>query len=486
MIALHTLLPADISVPELLEVGGVCIRSQDVKTGDLCFILPSYQGRDLSEFIRMAESRGAHAIVVPDGVNYTSEKCLIIKHSQPHALVSFVAHKIYPRQPEHIVAVTGTNGKSSTVNFVNQIWAHQSVLGASLGTLGLHINSSEEFLNANLTTPHALELHRVLNELASQSIQHVAMEASSHGLDQHRIDHVNIKAAAFTNLTQDHLDYHKTFTAYFDSKCILFERILPQHGTAVLNADIEQYARLHKICADRRVAHIWDYGRNAEAIRILNLEAQEDSQQCVLRILDKTYSVKIPLVGEFQVYNALAALGLAVGSGLDMESALSSLEYLHTIPGRLEYCGENQQGARIYVDYAHTPDALMVVLNMLRAHTHNKLHVVFGCGGNRDKSKRALMGRIASRSADFVYVTDDNPRDESPADIRAEIMVGCPSALEISDRYEAIEAAIRKAQNGDVVLLAGKGHEGYQIYGDLRYDFDDRLVVKEILEKGYS
>lgn len=485
MIALSKLLPKDFKIPDNIQVNGVCIRAQDVQAGDLCLILPSYQGRDLTEFVRMAESRGARAIVIPQSSQYSSATSFILQAESPHFLVSHVASIIYPQQPKHIVAVTGTNGKSSTVNFVNQIWAHQNLLGASLGTLGLHINSSEDFLNPNLTTPHALEVHRILNELASQKIDYLAMEASSHGLDQHRIDHVKIEAAAFTNLTQDHLDYHKTFHAYFESKCVLFNRILPQSGTAVLNADIEQFAHLEEICRERNIEHIWDFGRQAKAIQILNIEASEAHQECLLRVFDKTYTVKIPLVGEFQVYNALAAMGLVIGAGLDHEKALSSLEYLQPIPGRLEYCGLTHAGARVYVDYAHTPDALMIVLNMLRAHCRKKLHVVFGCGGNRDKSKRALMGRIASKGADVVYITDDNPRDESPAEIRQQIMSGCPSASEIGDRYEAIETAIKKASEEDIIIIAGKGHENYQIYGDLRYDFDDRLVVKEIIEKGY-
>lgn len=485
MTDLRHLLPPEIITPTQVEIGGVALRAQDVEKGDLCILAPSHQGKDISDFIRLAEKRAAGAIVIPSHISYTSSNTIIITVDNPRYVISYVAARLYPQQPQNIVAVTGTNGKSSVVNFVNQMWAYSGIIGASLGTLGLNINSTEDYLNPDLTTPNAIDLHQILDRLYKENIQHLAFEASSHGLDQNRLDHVHIKAAAFTNLSQDHLDYHKTFENYFAAKCLLFEKILPQEGVAILNADTEQFQALKEICQKRSVQSILDYGRKAEAIKILNITAQNNSQDCLLRVFHKTYNLRFPLVGEFQVYNALCALGMVVGSGVNLEKALASLEYLKPIPGRLEYIGTSKAGGRIFVDYAHTPDALATILNMLRAHCRHKLHVVFGCGGNRDSSKRSIMGNIANRSADFVYITDDNPRFENPSEIRRQILAHSPKAKEVADRYEAIETAIKNMEDGDVLLIAGKGHETYQIYGDVRYDFDDREVAREIIEKGY-
>jgi UDP-N-acetylmuramoyl-L-alanyl-D-glutamate--2,6-diaminopimelate ligase len=393
-----------------------------------------------------------------------------------------LAARFYGRQPRTIAAVTGTNGKTSVAHFTREIWAATGHAAASLGTLGLV--SPQGRRPGALTTPDPVGLHRDLAGLAASGIEHVALEASSHGLAQHRLDGVRIAAAAFTNLTRDHLDYHVDMEAYRAAKERLFSELLPAGEAAVLNADSPEFARLTALCRGRG-HRIIGYGHRAGSdLRLLQREPGSFGQRLAIAAFGSTHRLELPLVGAFQAMNALAALGLALATGTPPEAVFAAVPGLPGVPGRLQLVGQAAAGAPVFVDYAHTPDALAAVLTALRPHAAGRLLVVFGAGGDRDRGKRPQMGRTAAALADRVYVTDDNPRSEDPAAIRRAILAAAPDAVEIGDRGAAIAAAIGELRPGDVLVIAGKGHESGQIVRDAVLPFDDALVAREVLRAG--
>jgi UDP-N-acetylmuramoyl-L-alanyl-D-glutamate--2,6-diaminopimelate ligase len=378
--------------------------------------------------------------------------------------------------------VTGTNGKTSVASFTRQIWARLGHKAASLGTLGLVAPGKPP--RDSLTTPDPVLLHAQLAELADAGVDHLALEASSHGLDQYRLDGVALTAAGFTNITRDHLDYHQTMEAYFAAKVRLFERVLPRRGTAVLNADSGAYPFLEAVCK-RRDQRVISFGTGTADLALRERRPSATGQDLTLSVFGTTEILHLPLPGAFQALNALCALGLVIGSGAEPRTALPALERLEGVRGRLELAATTPGGAPIYVDYAHTPDAIETVLEALRPHAVGRLVVIFGCGGDRDPGKRPLMGEVAARLADRVVVTDDNPRSEDPAAIRRAALAGCGrvdravEVVEIGDRAEAIRAAVSGLGPTDLLVVAGKGHEQGQIVGGTVKPFDDVTVVRD-------
>jgi len=404
----------------------------------------------------------------------------ILVDGNPHRRLALLAARFYARRPRTVVAVTGTNGKTSVVHFVREIWTAIGLAAASLGTLG--VVTATDKCPGSLTTPDPVALHHDLAGLASKGIEQVAIEASSHGLHQCRLDGLPVTAAGFTNLTRDHLDYHGDMSRYRAAKDRLFTTLLVPDGSAVLNADSSEFARLAALC--RKKGHrVIAYGADPVAdLRLLSRERKGNSQVLHLDIFGQRQRLVLPLAGAFQAMNALAALGLVIATGGREAVAIEALAYLTGVPGRLQFVAEGKDGGGIVVDYAHTPDALVTVLATLRPHAPGRLIALFGCGGDRDAGKRPLMGRAAARLADRVYVTDDNPRTEEPAEIRRAILAAAPQAIEIAERRRAIAVAIADSRPGDLLVIAGKGHETGQIIGDETHPFDDAAIVREILQ----
>jgi len=457
------------------EIVGLTADSRSVHPGYLFAALPGTK-EDGSRFVADALARGAVAVLAPEGVTLPEgSSATLINDPNPRRSLALMAAAFYTKQPEVMVAVTGTNGKTSVALFFQQLWATLGKSSAAVGTLG--IVTSKGHVSGSLTTPDPIKLHEILAGLASNGISHAAMEASSHGLDQHRLDGVRLAAAAFTNLTRDHLDYHGSMEAYQQAKLRLFSERLDPGAYAVLNADADAFPAFRN-AAQKRKLSIIDYGHKAKKIMLTHQAPSLSGQTVGIRFDGgKEHRIKLPLVGGFQAMNCLAALGLVVATGGDYEAAVQALEKLPGVPGRMELVVELKNGGVAFVDYAHTPDALETVLRALRPHCSGKITVVFGCGGDRDRGKRPLMGKIAESLADRVIVTDDNPRSENASTIRAEIMAACPHAQEIGDRGEAIMAGLRGLGPEDALLIAGKGHEAGQIIGDKTFPFDDRLVA---------
>ena len=458
-----------------IEIAALALDSRSVVANTLFAAFPGAK-TDGRAFLPEAAAAGAVAVLVPadTATQQIPEGVTALVSADPRRVLAHLAAAFFAPLPKVLAAVTGTNGKTSIAEFTRQIWARAGHASASLGTLG--VISQKGHASGSLTTPDVITLFKTLGDLARQGIDHAAIEASSHGLDQRRLDALPLHAAAFTNLTRDHLDYHHIEAAYLAAKTRLFDTVLPEGGTAVINADIPEAAALRKIAAARGLKVV-DYGETAEAIRLVGRATAPEGQILDLRIDRACERVVLPLAGGFQAMNALAALGLALSTGISKDIALSALGHLKGAPGRLERRALREDGAAVYVDYAHTPDALETVLRALRPHTEGRLIVVFGCGGDRDRGKRPAMGAIAQDLADRVVVTDDNPRTEIAAAIRAEILKGCPGAKEIDDRALAIRTAMAAMDAGDVLLVAGKGHETGQIVGATVLPFDDRAVV---------
>ena len=467
---------------DAIQVSGLTADSRAVQPGFLFAALPGVTVNGV-DFIPDAVRRGAAAVLAPRGTAQTlgALSLPVIEDAQPRQRFARMAAAFYGAQPEIVVAVTGTSGKSSTVTFARQIWHTLGLKAASLGTLGIESDAVTRY--SGLTTADPVALHADLAELAKAGVTHAAMEASSHGLDQYRLDGVRIAVAGFTSFGRDHLDYHESPEAYFAAKTRLFTEVLQPDGTAVLNADIPEFARLDALTRDAGRKAI-SYGRQGADIKIAKQRATMAGQSATLEVFGASYDIALPLAGGFQLSNALCALGMVLAAGAETAPAVAALDRLQGVRGRLERVGRLANGAAIYVDYAHKPDALETVLIALRAHTPGKLAEVFGCGGNRDRGKRPVMGEIATRLADRVIVTDDNPRREDPATIRAEIMAGARGAIEIADRAEAIAAGIAGLGSGDVLIIAGKGHEQGQIVGDTVRPFDDAAVAREIMAGG--
>lgn len=470
---LSELIPGDPKIMGEVDVSGLTADSRAVEPGYLFAALKGGQA-DGADYIADALRRGAVAVLAGHGVSEIAVP--LITDDNPRRRLAQIAARFFGAQPRFVAAVTGTSGKTSVAEFTRQIWHGLGRQAATLGTLGVVGEAYRQSLPH--TTPEPITLHRVLAEIAAAGIDHLALEASSHGLDQCRLDGVEVAAAGFTNLSQDHYDYHAGPEDYLTAKLRLFETVLTPGGTAVINADAPEFDRIAAICRARGHAMI-TYGRAPADLRLMAAAASHRGQTLTIEAGGARHIIEFPLPGEFQAVNALCAVGLAMASGVSLDRALQALGRMQGVHGRLEIVAVLANGARVYVDYAHKPGALEAVLTVLRPHTSGRLCVVFGCGGDRDQGKRVLMGRIARAHADRVIVTDDNPRREDPAAIRAEVLAGCPEAEEIGDRGAAIAAAIEGLRAGDALVIAGKGHEAGQIVGDETIPFDDSAVARQ-------
>ncbi len=465
-----------------LEITGIACDSRRVRPGYLFAALPG-STTDGRAFVASAIESGASAILAPKGaLEDVDVNVPLIEDDNARQSYAVLASRFHARQPETIAAVTGTNGKTSVVTFLRQIWAALGYRAASTGTLGTRASGDGMSLDypGSLTTPDPADLHETLADLAAHGVDHLAMEASSHGLDQYRLDGVRVRLAAFTNLSRDHLDYHGSVEAYLAAKRRLFTELLDADGTAVLNADSDTFDDFATVCRSRG-CRVIGYGEAATDIRLIHVERFADGQRITVGLSGREISVRLPLIGDFQVSNALCAAGLAIASGGDASDVMDALGALTGVRGRLELAGTLPNGAAVYVDYAHTPDALETVLRAIRPHVSGQLRVVFGCGGDRDAGKRPEMGKAAATHADTVIVTDDNPRSEAPETIREQAMAGCPDAQNIGDRADAIQAAIQGLAAGDLLVVAGKGHEQGQTIGDAVRPFDDVSVVRDAI-----
>jgi UDP-N-acetylmuramoyl-L-alanyl-D-glutamate--2,6-diaminopimelate ligase len=468
-------------IPDIL---GLTADSRQVRPGYLFAALPGAK-LDGRRFIEDAVTRGAAAILTDnarglDALRTRQPPVAVVADPNPRRRLALIAARFHAPQPRTIAAVTGTSGKTSVAAFTRQLWQRLGRPAASLGTLGIVAPGFTR--PGSLTTPDPVTLHRDLAELAHGGVDHVAMEASSHGLDQYRLDGVGIGIGAFTNLSREHLDYHPTMAAYLAAKMRLFGEIMPTGSAAVLNADVTEFTSLAAICRQRGHQIIAYGSEDAADLRILGTDFEQGRLVLGLRIFGQEATVALHhLAGTFQAMNAMAAFGIALASGCRADELLTALADLDAVPGRLQRVATHPNGAPIYVDYAHKPDALETVLKALRSHVAGRLVVVFGCGGDRDAGKRPMMGAIAQRLADKVIVTDDNPRSERPEAIRGAILAACPGASEIGDRHSAIEAAIAELASGDLLVIAGKGHETGQIVGNTVHPFDDAMVAREIV-----
>jgi UDP-N-acetylmuramoyl-L-alanyl-D-glutamate--2,6-diaminopimelate ligase len=460
---------------EAVVVTGLAVDSRAVRPGDLFFALAGSK-TDGAGFIDSAIASGAVAIA---GDHPPQRACRVpfVATPNPRRALALAAAKFYPRQPATIVAVTGTSGKTSVAAFTRQIWQRLGHASASIGTIGLV--SEKRTIYGSLTTPDPIALHRQLDEIAAEGVTHLAFEASSHGLDQYRLDGVRVRAGGFTNLTRDHMDYHPDVAHYLAAKLRLFRDLVAADGAAVISADhdcsqaVIDAARAKNL----RIVAVGSKGDGAgEGIRLVGADIDGFAQKLDLEHRGRRHAVRLPLVGEFQIENALVAAGLAIGTGSEPQAVFAELELLEGAKGRLEQVAE-RNGAPIFVDYAHKPDALAKALQALRPYAKRKLVVVFGAGGDRDAGKRPLMGAIAAENADSVIVTDDNPRSENPELIRSAILSTAKGAREIGDRAEAIRTAIAGLEPGDALLIAGKGHETGQIVGDRTLPFSDHDAV---------
>ena len=462
-----------------LEVSGVTADSRRVSPGYLFAALPGSRA-DGRAFIAEAVARGAAAVLAPVGTDWPPgvPPRPLLEDPEPRRRLAQFAAALAVDQPRVMVAVTGTNGKTSTVEFLRQIWALRGRPAASLGTLGVVAPGFDP--GPGLTTPDPVSLAETLARLARAGIQWAAMEASSHGLDQYRLDGVRLAAAAFTNLTRDHLDYHGTEDAYRSAKLRLFAELLPVGAPAVVSSELDgtTLAAVSDIARRRRL-DLRSVGEAGTSIRLLAVTPRPDGQELTVEVAGARRRINLPLPGRFQADNALMAAALAVSLG--ERDALDCLASLRGVRGRLELAARLPNGATVYVDYAHTPDALERLLTALRPHTSGRLHVVFGAGGDRDRGKRPLMGAAAARFADVAIVTDDNPRSEDPAAIRAAVLAACPGGREVGDRERAIAEALDGLGAGDVLAVAGKGHEQGQTIGDAVVPFDDVSVVRRLV-----
>jgi len=450
-----------------VDIQDLSADSRAVKAGTLFAAIPgtAADGRD---YIESAIANGASAILSTPGLPDMSVP--YIADAKPRQVYSQIAAKLYAGQPEIIVAMTGTNGKSSTVEFLRQIWAYADKQAACFGTLGIQAPSGYRPLTH--TTPDAVALHKTLSLLADESVTHVGMEASSHGLKQYRLDGVKITAAGFSNLTQDHFDYHPDVDDYFACKARLFMELTPEDAPVVINVNDQYGQKLASMCKERGQS-VMRVGWSGQDIRIDEITPRSASQTLNLILHGTRHTVELPLAGEFQALNAVAAAGLALATGISETKVLEALETLTGVAGRMERAGQTKDGAPIFVDFAHTEDGLDKLLRSVRPHTMGRIVIVFGCGGDRDPDKRSKMGAIAAKQADHVIVTDDNPRTEDAASIRKQVLKGCPKADEVGDRASAIRAGIDLLGPNDCLVIAGKGHEQGQILGDKVIPFSD-------------
>jgi UDP-N-acetylmuramoyl-L-alanyl-D-glutamate--2,6-diaminopimelate ligase len=472
---------SDLLIPNLArdpEITGLSADSRKIGPGFLFAALPGVKA-DGRSYIPDALARGAVAVLAPPGTALADDRALLLTDDNPRRRFALMAARFHAHQPKTLVAVTGTNGKTSVVNFTRQIWAHLGLPAASLGTIGVIAPGRHEA--GSMTTPDPVELHRILDQLAAEGVTHTAFEASSHGLDQYRLDGARLSACAFTNLTRDHLDYHGDMDAYLLAKSRLFSELLPAGGAAVINADSPNAGPLLSLCRARG-HRLLRFGTQSGEVRIARIQPSTDGQDLELFVFERFYQLHLPLAGQFQAWNAACALGLVLAGDVDANRAVEALVHLEGVPGRLQKVAGTPVGSSVYVDYAHTPDGLETALKAIRPHVSGRLLLVFGCGGDRDKGKRPMMGRIAADLADIAIVTDDNPRTEKAADIRSEILAACSGATEIGDRHEAIRRAVSQLRAGDVLMIAGKGHENGQIVGNKILPFDDAEEARRAVE----
>jgi UDP-N-acetylmuramoyl-L-alanyl-D-glutamate--2,6-diaminopimelate ligase len=465
-----------------VEIAGITADSRKVKPG---FLFAALQGvaKDGRDYIDTAIKAGAVAVLTDDRPGAWSVPA--VKSAEPRLVLAQAAAAFFPLQPGIVAAVTGTNGKSSTVDFLRQIWASMGRKSASMGTLGAIGPSG--VMDLGHTTPDPVAIHETLAKLAREGVTHAAMEASSHGLSQYRLHGVKLAAGAFTNLTQDHLDYHKDFDDYRRAKMKLFSELLPAGAPAIVNADSPELEAFETVAREARLK-TFTVGWRGRDLRISEALPRGTGQDLVIQWGEGATNerkIHLPLIGEFQALNALCAAGIAMALGDDVHAVLDGLTQLKGVHGRLELVGQTAAKAPVFVDYAHTPDGLNVLLRAARPHVRGKLIVVFGCGGDRDSTKRPIMGDVARRLADEVIVTDDNPRSEDPATIRAAIRKGAPDASEIGDRAAAIIEGVRRLKAGDALLIAGKGHETGQIVTDVTIPFSmtstvSRAALKDV------
>ncbi|MBL8546888.1 MAG: UDP-N-acetylmuramoyl-L-alanyl-D-glutamate--2,6-diaminopimelate ligase [Hyphomonadaceae bacterium] len=467
--------PADAAA---IEITGLTADSRKVKPGFLFAALKGVaaHGRD---FVAQAKANGAVAVLSAGDLG-ADPGLAHVSAVEPRIAFALAASKFYPRRPGTIVAVTGTNGKSSTVDFLRQVWTHAGKRAASLGTLGAI--GPNGVIDLGHTTPDPASVHATLTTLAEQGVTHAAMEASSHGLEQHRIDGVTFAAGAFTNLTQDHLDYHEDMASYRNAKLKLWN-LVRVGGPAVINADAADCDPFERAAKQRGLDIVlcgWRAPRD-RALKIVEILPRPNAQTMVLLWNGKEHKVELPLIGEFQALNAVCAATLALATGETPEAVFEGMAKLKPVKGRMEHVGQSKNGGHVFVDYAHTPDGLDVLLRAARPHAPGRIIAVFGCGGDRDNDKRPKMGAIAARQADVVIVTDDNPRSEEPAAIRAQILKAAPNAVEIGDRAKAIQEAVAMLKAGDALMIAGKGHETGQIIKGVTHPFSDQDVARAAL-----
>ena len=460
------------------EISGVSSDSRTVEKGQL-FVAVSGTKTDGARFIADAAAKGAGAIVVGEGAAVPADIGVpVVKSTDPRRLLAVAAANFHGAQPATMVAVTGTAGKTSIVSFTRQIWAAAGLAAAQIGTTGVIAPGRNDY--GTLTTPDPVSLHALLAELARSGVTHAAMEASSHGLTQRRLDGVRLAAAAFTNLGRDHLDYHPSMEEYFECKMRLFDTLMAKGSPAVIYSD-DEWSGKAIAAATAAGLDVRTVGRKGDFLALKRVEHFRDKQVAEIHLGDDIFEVHLPLAGDFQIANAIVAAGLAISTGVAPATALHALDHLTGAPGRLELAGQTRDGALCYVDYAHKPEALENVLLSVRPFTTGRVVVVFGCGGDRDMGKRPIMGEIATRLADVVIVTDDNPRTEVPATIRAEIMAAAPGATEIGDRHEAIRTAVKMLHAGDTLIVAGKGHEEGQTIGTEVLPFSDHEEIRKAL-----
>ncbi|HVY33684.1 MAG TPA: UDP-N-acetylmuramoyl-L-alanyl-D-glutamate--2,6-diaminopimelate ligase [Caulobacteraceae bacterium] len=478
-VRLSDLVQRELDIDPVIE--GVTADSRKVRPGYLFAALPGVQA-DGRAFIPGAIQAGAAAVLT--GEDALAIGAPVVRVLDVRRAYALAAGAFYGAQPTICVAVTGTNGKTSVAAFCRQIFDHLGRKSASMGTLGVTLSpraGGEQIAPPGLTTPDAADVAERLADLASRGVTHLAMEASSHGIDQRRLDGVHLTAAGFLNLTQDHLDYHGTMQAYRAAKLRLFERLLPRGRTAVLNADSDAFSAF--AAASVGAGHtVLSVGEHGQALRLTERSPSAEGQRLTILADGRPYTTLLPLAGAFQASNALVAAGLCIAAGEAPGEALAALEHVQGAPGRLQRIGVGPKGGEAYIDYAHTPDGLKTVLEALRPHASGRLIIVFGAGGDRDRAKRPLMGEAAVQGADLVFVTDDNPRSEDPSTIRAAILAAAPGAREIGDRRQAIAAAVAELRDGDVLVVAGKGHEQGQTVGSQVLPFDDAAETAAALE----
>ncbi|MBZ9908732.1 UDP-N-acetylmuramoyl-L-alanyl-D-glutamate--2,6-diaminopimelate ligase [Mesorhizobium sp. BR115XR7A] len=473
------ILPVEGTASADLEVTGISSDSRQVKPGVVFFALAGTKA-DGASYAADAARRGAAAIVLGNGSALADLPVPVLGVDDPRLALALSAARYFGKQPQTMVAVTGTSGKTSVAAFTRQIWEQAGYAAASIGTTGVVAPGRNEY--GSLTTPDPVALHRLLRELADAGVNHASMEASSHGLDQRRLDGVKLSAGGFTNLGRDHMDYHPTIEDYHRAKLRLFDTLLPKGAPAILFAD-DPWSEPTIKAARAAGLDVLTVGRHGDFLRLKRVEHERHRQRAEVEADGVIHEIDLPLAGDFQIANALVSAGLAISTGTPVAKALAALEKLKGAPGRLDLVGTTASGAPVYVDYAHKPDALENVLASVRPFTTGRVMVVFGCGGDRDRGKRPIMGEIATRLADVVIVTDDNPRSEVPETIRAAILEAAPGAMEIGDRRKAIHEAVGMLHAGDTLIVAGKGHEEGQTIGSETLHFSDHEEVRAALRE---